>query len=280
MLELVNSTSALVDLHWTNPRTISVDLTRAIPSLIRERQHDCATACESVIGHCAEWKDVTLYSNIQKIVVSTNSSALVGRELGTDKTWISNVERLPMAVAIPTVVLSLVPVMLRPFLKPIVFAPAIYTSWVLSRLLTPVVKDDMKEYRLDEDKKKVLAAAQAKGKVALTSWLLHRYPDADEKAMTDILLRDYINVSFESTTSTAGTLFYILTELAANPGLADLMREEIRSFAPDGMLPLTHLNELRIMDSVMRESARVNPFSHSKRICRRRFYPQRATKLT
>lgn len=49
-----------------------------------------------------------------------------------------------------------------------------------------------------------------------------------------------------------------------DPALADILREEIKTFATDGNLPLTDLNELKKMDSVMRESARVNPFSHSK----------------
>ncbi|KAL8754897.1 MAG: hypothetical protein Q9184_004965 [Pyrenodesmia sp. 2 TL-2023] len=78
------------------------------------------------------------------------------------------------------------------------------------------------------------------------------------------LIDDYITLSFESTASLAGTLFFIVGEIAADPALADTLRGELLSRAPDGTLPLTHLMELRKMDSVMRESTRTNPFSHRK----------------
>ena len=39
-------------------------------------------------------------------------------------------------------------------------------------------------------------------------------------------------------------------ELAA---LADILREKIMRYAPDGNLPRTHLNEMRKIDGIMRE---------------------------
>ncbi|RFU80556.1 cytochrome p450 oxidoreductase [Trichoderma arundinaceum] len=242
-------------------KAVSVDLARAIPSLVHERQQDCASSCETAIGRCPEWKEITVYSTSQKIVVSTNSSAFVGRDLGTSSKWISHVDRLPMAVAIPSIIVSLLPRFLRPLIKPLLFAPAIYTRYMLGRLLGPVIKEDIEEYKASMIDKRVLVDPQEKGKVALTSWLLRRYPST-LKNVSDKLMEDYINISFESTTSTAGTLFFLLTELAADPILMDTLREEIKAVAPGGILPLTHLNELRKMDSVMRESTRVNPFSH------------------
>ncbi|KAK5996286.1 Cytochrome P450 monooxygenase CYP1 [Cladobotryum mycophilum] len=242
-------------------KAVSVDLARAIPSLVHQRQQDCATSCDAAIGPSADWKEVTLYSASQSIVVSTNSSAFVGRDLGTSKKWISQVDRLPMAVAIPSILISLLPAVARPLLKPLLFAPAIYTRSKLSSLLKPVLKEDINEYESSVKDRRAFVDPQEKGKVALTSWLLRRYPSGLTNTIGR-LLEDYINISFESTTSTAGTLFYIMTELAADPELSDTLRDEIKQIAPDGRLPLTHLNELKKMDSVMRESSRVNPFSH------------------
>ncbi|EHK20209.1 uncharacterized protein TRIVIDRAFT_193168 [Trichoderma virens Gv29-8] len=197
----------------------------------------------------------------EKIVVSTNSSAFVGRDLGTSSAWISHVDRLPMAVAIPSIIVSLLPGFIRPFVKPLLFAPAIYTRYMLGRLLGPVIKEDIAEYEASKVEKRAVADPKEKGKVALTSWLLRRYTSSPKNALAK-LMEDYINISFESTTSTAGTLFFLLTELADDPALVDALRDEIKTVAPGGLLPFTHLNELRKLDSVMRESARVNPFSH------------------
>ena len=64
-------------------------------------------------------------------------------------------------------------------------------------------------------------------------------------------------------------------ELAADPALADTLREEIIKYARDGNVPPAHLSELRKMDSVMRELTRVNPFSHG----RSNFAPLSATSI-
>lgn len=239
---------------------MAVDLARAIPSLVHQRQQDCAVAANSAIGDSVDWKEVTLFSALQQIVVHTNASAFVGRDLGTSKPWTSTVEKLPLAVAIPTILVSLTPAILRPFVTPLVFVPAVWMRRKLVRLLGPVLKKDMAEYESSADKK-ALQGPASQGKVALTSWLLKRYP-LGMKNVYRQLTDDYVDVIFESTPSSAGTLFLILSELAADPPLADVLREEIRTVMPDGKLPLTHLNELRKMDSVMRESARVNPFSY------------------
>lgn len=237
-------------------------MSRAVPSLISGRQRDCAAVCDATIGDCPDWTEITLYPTLSKIVVSTNARALVGSDLGANATWLSHVERLPMAVALPTIFLSLVPVAVRPLLKPFLFAPVRYSRFVLTRLLAPVLAGDMQEYQSSTDKK-ALRGPKAQNKMALTSWLMGRYPES-VRDVTAQLTSDYLDISFESTPSTSGTLFYILVELAADPALAETVRQELAEFAPNGTLPSSHLNELRIMDSVMRESARVNPFSHCK----------------
>ena len=129
----------------------------------------------------------------------------------------------------------------------------------MASMLTPILQDDIHEYEQSTDKRQLLGPKE-KGKAPMTAWLLNRYKpgQATMKRLTD----DYITMSFESTASSAGTLFFIIGELAADPVLAETLREEIIKYAPNGNLPPTHLSELRKMDSVMRESTRANPFSH------------------
>lgn len=244
-------------------KAVSVDLPRAIPTFVRRRQRDCAAACQNVIGTSAEWKEVTLFAGMQEIVASTNASAFVGSELGTNRKWTRSVERLPMAALIGTVLLSYLPLMLRPIFKPILFAPAMWLRQTMASLLTPVLKEDIDEFDRSTDKKH-LHGVKEKGKVPMTGWLLSRYKP--RQAIMQRLIDDYITLSFESTASSAGTLFFIMGELAADPELADDLRRELVTCAPKGDLPLTHLTELRKMDSVMRESTRANPFSHRESI--------------
>ena len=237
-----------------------MELTRAIPSLVQWRQQDCAAAFNMAVGACPEWRDIKLYATMQDMVASVNASAFVGRELGTDQKWIRAVDRMPMAVAIPTIVLSYLPALLRPVAKPFLFFPLKVTRWNIKRMLRPVLEKDIREYESSTDKKDLLGPKK-QGKVQLTGWLLARYKG---KLDIDVLVQDYITLSFESTPSTASTLFFVVCELAADPALQDVLRQELQEQADHGRLPRTHLNELRKMDSVMRESARVNPFSYRK----------------
>ena len=168
-----------------------------------------------------------------------------------------------MAVAIPSILVSYVPIPLRPLFKPVLFLPALWIRSRMKKRLTPIVKADMQEYENSENKKALLGPRN-KGKVQMTGWLMSRYRDPSKKTDVQALLNDHIATIFESTPSSAGTLFFIMGELAADPKLAEILRQELLDVAPGGRLPQTHLNELRKMDSVMRESARVNPFSYRK----------------
>lgn len=210
------------------------------------------------VGECPEWKEIKLYATMQDMVASVNASAFVGRELGTDQKWIRAVDRMPMAVAIPTIVLSYLPSILRPIAKLFFFLPLKVTRWKIKRMLRPVLEKDIQEYESSTDKKDLLGPKE-KGKVQLTGWLLARYKG---KMNIDDLVQDYITLSFESTPSTASTLFFLVCELAADPTLQEMLHQELQEQTDQGRLPQTHLNELRKMDSVMRESARVNPFSY------------------
>ncbi|GJD05339.1 cytochrome P450 oxidoreductase GliF [Colletotrichum higginsianum] len=239
-------------------KTIAVELTRAIPSLVQWRQQDCAAAFNMAVGACPDWREIKLYPTMQDMVASVNASAIVGRELGTDQKWIRAVDRMPMGVAIPTIILGYLPALLRPITKPFLFLPLKLIRWKIKRMLRPVLERDIREYECSADKKDLFGPKE-QGKVQLTGWLLARYKG---KMDFDALVQDYITLSFESTPSTASTLFFLVCELAADPTLQDLLRQELQEQTEDGRLPQTHLNELRKMDSVMRESARVNPFSY------------------
>ncbi|KAI9771200.1 MAG: hypothetical protein M1839_002859 [Geoglossum umbratile] len=239
-------------------RTIGIDLARGIPAKIHSRQEDCKQVIGSTIGHCPQWKELELFWVILKIVAQTNACSLLGRGLGTEPKWVKLVERFPMTVLAGAFAMSALPRWIQPLLAPFIFAPTIKTKWDMKRILAPIIKADMEEYLNSSDKKGLLQL-KSDGKVPFTAWLMSRYKP--EEATMDQLVKDYVITSFESTPSTAATLYCTLAELAAKPELMDVLREELAEVMKDGKLPETHLGELRKMDSVMREASRTNPFS-------------------
>ncbi|KAK3991553.1 P450 oxygenase [Cladorrhinum sp. PSN332] len=244
-------------------RAVSVDLSRNIPFIIEQRQKDCAKAIQDNIGDCPDWKEITVYKTVQNIATTINACALVGSELGHSRSWIRNSQMLTVWVAFPTFILSFLPSILKPTFKPFLFIPIRYTRFALRRLLTPVIKKELAQLSTVGEK----PTAIINNKMALSSFLLNRYPRSSPIHKNPILqiVSDVLDISLESTPSTSGTIYWILVELAAaDPSLVAALREEITTVTNPfgGKLPATQLNELRLMDSVMRESIRVNCFSH------------------
>ncbi|KAI9744996.1 MAG: Vacuolar-sorting protein SNF7, partial [Chaenotheca gracillima] len=128
----------------------------------------------------------------------------------------------------------------------------------MKSMLAPIIKEDMLAYERAADKKEHLKVTE-NGKVPFTGWLMSRYK-AGQATAKQIAI-DYLITGFESTPSSAATLYNIVADLAVRPETVEMLREEIATVMKDGKLPLTHLQELKKMDSVMRESIRMNPFS-------------------
>ncbi|RMZ71754.1 cytochrome P450 oxidoreductase [Pyrenophora seminiperda CCB06] len=239
-------------------KAVSVDLARSIPAKVPSRQEDAKHAIAEAIGDCPEWKEVKLFPAVTNIIAQMNACSFIGREAGRSKHWVNLVSKYPFQVMIGTFMIAPVPRILQNLLAPLIFAPAIITKWRMKWAITPIIKKDMHEFLNTADKKDLLRLTED-GKVPFTASLMTRYK-ANEATLSQ-LLHDYITVAFESTPSSAAALYLLLRELAAHPELLDILRDELREVMVDGKLPKSHLAELRKMDSVMRESARANPFS-------------------
>ncbi|GAP83762.1 putative cytochrome P450 oxidoreductase [Rosellinia necatrix] len=232
--------------------TLSNDLARSLPARVHERQGIAKRAFGSLIGPCPEWKSITLYGTTQKLVAMMNSPMLVGPELGTDPRWVNGLDMFLYSLIFALFTLSHVPRLLRPVVKYVAFAPNWFFYWRMKRLAYPIVKQDLREY--GEGRKPATETFR------LGACLAARYKAEDRTA--DRLAQDFIVTMFESLGSTTCSLYFIISELALRPDLADELRDELKANLIDGQLPKSQLSELRKMDSFMRESMRTNVFSY------------------
>jgi cytochrome P450 len=199
--------------------------------------------------------------SIFKIVAEVNACSFVGRELGTNEGWVNAVMMSPLVIHVAVTLMNACPPLLRPLLSPLAFLPTKKNQWDMKRLLKPMIKEDIKTFEATQDKKELLRP-KFEGKIPFTAMLLSRYKGG--QASIQQLVEDYILVSFDSTPSTASALYHIICELAVRPQAADILRNELADVMVDGKLPLTHLQELRRMDSFLRESFRMHPVSLCK----------------
>ncbi|KAI0109877.1 cytochrome P450 oxidoreductase GliF [Daldinia grandis] len=239
-------------------KSIMADLTRSLPARVLTRQQDCRMAFDAIVGYCPEWKDFNLLLTTFELVAQINACSFVGRELGCNRKWVRAVMMSPIVIHVAVTMMNALPILLRPLLAPLLFLPTLKNHWDMKRLLTPYLKHDIKTFEGCKDKKSLLKPTP-EGKIPFTAMLLSRYKDAG--ASIRQLVEDYILVSFDSTPSTTSALYHAICELARHPRAVDILRKELEEVMVDGKLPTTHLQELKRMDSFLRESFRLHPVS-------------------
>lgn len=242
-------------------KTIGIDVTRSLPTRVGSQQDSAARACEKALGTSKDWKSSRMYWTMQDIISTTNAAGLVGEQLGTNPRWNRAVQSFVLAIVFAIATVSLPPRFLRPFVTLFVFLPAWGIYWYMRWLLLPMVNKDMSQYDpSSEGNKEVLAKPDQK--FPITAWLLNRY--APNERTPQNVGHDYVVASFESTSATSATFYFIITEIIQRPEVVEELREELSRVMVDGRLPQTQLLELEKMDSFIRECSRWNPFGHSK----------------
>ncbi|KAK1830684.1 cytochrome P450 [Podospora conica] len=215
------------DSSSTLHKTASTDLARSVGPLGPVRQQVAREALQGIVGDASH----------------------------RDPRWLRAVRTLPILVGIGVYISCFMPRLLRPLVATLSYAPAWLLHKYLAHLLRPTVEQAIKDI-----------ATTAKDdspprQTTLVHLLLARYKSG--KIDTTQLTKDVITATFESTPTTAVSLYWMLTELVLRPDLVDDLRQELQPILlPDGTLPPTQLTELAKMDSFMRESARVNTFHY------------------
>ncbi|KAK8103679.1 uncharacterized protein PG998_010712 [Apiospora kogelbergensis] len=241
-------------------KTIMADLTRSLPARVYNRQQDTRASFEAVVGYCPDWKPFNMLMTAFEVVAQINACSFVGRELGCNRKWVRAVMMSPLVIHVAVTLLNACPRLLRPLMKPILFLPTLKNQWDMKRLLVPTIQKDLKGFQ-EAPNKRELIQPNPEGDIPFTAFLLSRYKAAE--ATIKQLVTDYVLVSFDSTPSTASAFYHILCELAQRPEAILILRQELDEMMVDGKLPATHLQELKRMDSFLRESFRLHPVSLS-----------------
>ncbi|KAK2050988.1 cytochrome P450 oxidoreductase GliF [Colletotrichum caudatum] len=239
-------------------KTITAELTRSLPARVANRQQDAKMTFDTVIGHCTEPKAFNLLMTSLEIIAKINACTFVGRELGANKRWVKAVMYSPLFVYMAVTLLNATPTVLRPLLRPLYFLPALKNYWDMGRMLKPKLDREIETFKSASNKRNLLVPKSDED-LPFTQFLLSRYTEA--AATIRQIVIDYIQVSYTSTPTTASALYHALWELAQRPEAVDILRQELREVMIDGNLPRTHLQELKRMDSFLRESFRLHPIT-------------------
>ncbi|KAI1260172.1 ent-kaurene oxidase [Xylariaceae sp. FL1019] len=231
-------------------KLVRADLTRAIPRLHHGLTDETKRTIADELPQSEDWKQVKMHRILLRIIAIVSGSVFIGPEYCRDETYLD-------ASIMYTVHFSNAMIGLKKWHPKL--------RW-FGRLINPAVKN------LYQERKKACAflipvvqnrrAAIAAGDDVPDNVLTWMCKKADSNNLTDENLANLqLNLSMAAIHSTAITLLNILFDLVACPeGLVEIRDEISRVLADhDGEMSSRTLFHMKLLDSAMKESTRLNP---------------------
>ncbi|KAL0568281.1 hypothetical protein V5O48_013710 [Marasmius crinis-equi] len=265
-LSSMEAIEELLQMKWTisphinegplQDRVIRAPLTRNIGARFEDIRDECIYQVTKLIPPTDDWVE---YSDtvglLQKIVTSVSNRYFVGLPLCRNDDWVDLNIKFALNVTLNSVVINLFPEVAHPIVGRI-FTKRYSSLRKAVKLLSPIVKERM------EMERQYGPGVEWPGKPNdLISWLLDEAAlngeDWQKGSVEDLALR-IIAINFVSIHTTSATLSQALYRLAANPHVADALREEINTVLEnEGGWSKTAIVKMYLLDSYLKESSRM-----------------------
>ncbi|KAI1776976.1 cytochrome P450 [Hypoxylon cercidicola] len=228
------------------------DLTRSLARINPRLSAETAQTIQEELPACDDWKSVVVYQTMLRVVAKISGAIFIGPELCRSEDYLN------ASIG---------------YTLDFVNAVAKLKQWNkrwrwIGRYFTPEVdklfSERQKAHKFLNPVIEKRRAAMKAGKDLpddMLQWMLSK---VDEFSLTDDAIAEtQLNVSMAAIHTTTLTVTMILYDLVVRPDLIEELREEIRSVlaANDGVMTSHALFEMKLLDSVMKESQRVNPGS-------------------
>ena len=229
-----------------------------------------------MLNYLVEWTSIILYPLVVQIFASMSACAIVGPELGgIDSEWQAlSMTYVQHALSVPGIVKA----RYHPWLYWLsrYADPGVKRMWGLRararELLAPVLQTRIaatKEEALSSDSeggnRKVRHKQGQRKYEDGVQWLYDAHKARGKKLTPDQLTQDLFVIMTASIHSTSSAGLAIIFDLLEHPdALVEIQREISRVKSANVSWTRLELGELRVLDSFMRESARVHAFGQCK----------------
>ena len=230
-----------------HPRTVKADLNHHLSDVMIDVQDEIVESFDEIFPKCSEenWTDVPLVRVITRIVARVSSRMFGGHQLSHNRSWVAASIAFATDGYIGAQKLKKYP----NFLKP------------LAARLIPEIRN-LAKYHEEAEKAAlpILAERERTGERPkdLLAWMQDDAvnEERDHRFIAGILLK----ISFAAIHTTAAGISQLIFDLCAHPYLIPLLREEFSSVVDEkGKISKKGFLNMRIMDSIMKESQRFNP---------------------
>lgn len=241
-------------------KVVNTDLTRHVATALPQIQEEIIYSFDHAFGSCEDWSSFPTYFTLGKIVAIISGRILVGLPLSRNEEWIDNNIAYAMSVVKLKAAFSKWPEwswdIVRYFIKEVREHSKLCAR--ASKNMKPLLDMKIDASGMDVDTNENTAE---QGK--FVTWLRSRL-DAGRRNNREIFTEQQLALSFASIHVTTTLITQAMYDLAAYPEYVPILLEEIRSIMredPSGTIQKSSLPKLTKLDSFIKESQRVSPFS-------------------
>ncbi|KAK1580740.1 cytochrome P450 [Colletotrichum navitas] len=232
------------------PSIITKYLTKALTKLTKPISEEATLVLRHVFTDSTDWRQITPRNDIIRIVSRLSSRVFMGEEICRDEEWVRVSGHYSSTAFMVGWGVGQWPRWARPIVH--WFLPS---CWYVRRLLAEC-RSTLKPHLERRNARK--AAAQARGE---TGPVFDDSFEWFEKELTTNYdpVREQITLSLVAIHTTSDLLEQTMLDLASHPELFHPLREElVRVLSAEG-LKTTAFHNLKLMDSVIKESQRMKP---------------------
>ncbi|KAK4067252.1 uncharacterized protein Triagg1_7695 [Trichoderma aggressivum f. europaeum] len=245
--------------HPIGIQAIRTDLTNNIGQVLPQLQEESVYALEREFAIIPEWTQMPIYGKLLQLSALVNGRMFVGLPLSRNQEWIDISLGYTMAMIQNIRRIQQIPSLLRPLVVP--FTSEMKALNALQRraakILRPHYDALLASNRDTGDRKKT-----ANSQYNLIHWMLKQMKIQQTGDDFNQLVHEQLFAGFGSIHATSITIANVVLDLAANPQFIAPLREEIEEVLgaePGQVLRKASLPKFRKMDSLFRESQRMNP---------------------
>nr|ASF83124.1 cytochrome P450 [Colletotrichum lini] len=232
------------------PKVITKYLTKALTKLTKPLSEEATLVIRHVLTDSTDWHQIVPQKDIIRIVSRLSSRVFMGEELCRDEEWVRVSGDYTATAFSVANELNQWPRRVRPVVH--WFLPS---CWRVRRLLAECHKS-LKPHLEERNARKMAAAARGETKAVFDDSI--EWFDLESKTKHDPAT-DQITLSLVAIHTTTDLLQQTMLDLASHPELFQPLREElVRVLSTEG-LKKTALYNLKLMDSVLKESQRMKP---------------------
>ncbi|KAL8372584.1 hypothetical protein RB595_002093 [Gaeumannomyces hyphopodioides] len=231
------------------PQVIRADLTRNLARINPALCLEVERTIVEVFPPTDNWTCHKIESKLADMIAIVSGHIFMGPERCRDPEYLYPAVHYTKHVIRAVRALKLWPRWLRPLAS--LFIPELRQAEVHSarfkRFLTPIVRD----------RRERMARGEA-GPDDMLHWMLAR---AESQGISDDDMASFqLGLSLAAIHTTTRAVTHVLFDLAAHPSVISALREEIRTATSEnGVMTTKALFQMKLLDSVLKESHRVNP---------------------